>query len=146
MQMYSLQIVQWTYVRSQEVHYFLGYSLGNNWTYETSFDHCAKTTRRMLGLSDVRCSARKLVANFPYKMPVPPLISHTYFLPLVCPKAVKTLPLSFEWKISESELLRGVSKEGRPCLWLASGYALFPLCLALLYLVFLPWWGFPSVH
>ena len=30
-------------------------------------DHCAKTTGFTLGLPDVRCSIRELVANFPYK-------------------------------------------------------------------------------
>jgi anaerobic ribonucleoside-triphosphate reductase len=32
---YTLQIVQWTYMGPLDVCYFLGYHLGNTWTYKT---------------------------------------------------------------------------------------------------------------
>jgi hypothetical protein len=52
-------------------------------------NHQTYATRRTLGLLDVRWSDRELVADFPYKYPPPPLISHTHFHPLVCPYVAK---------------------------------------------------------
>jgi hypothetical protein len=39
---YALQIVQWTYMGPPDVCYFLGYPLGNTWTYETPFELLCK--------------------------------------------------------------------------------------------------------
>jgi hypothetical protein len=69
---YALQIVQWMYVGPPDLRYFLEYLLGNTWMYKTPFgpmckDHWtfARIAGRPLGLPDVRCSVRELMANFP---------------------------------------------------------------------------------
>jgi hypothetical protein len=43
--MYAMQKVQWTYVGPLNIHYFLGYPLGNTWTYETPFGPLCKDHR-----------------------------------------------------------------------------------------------------
>jgi hypothetical protein len=40
--MYAMQKVQWTYVGPPNIRYFLGYPLGNTWTYETPFGPLCK--------------------------------------------------------------------------------------------------------
>jgi hypothetical protein len=52
--MYALQIVQRTYVKPSDVRYFLGYPLGNTWTYETPSGPMCKdhqTHSRVVGRS-----------------------------------------------------------------------------------------------
>jgi hypothetical protein len=43
--MYAMQIVQRTYVGPPDVRYFMGYLLGNTWTYETPFGPLCKDHR-----------------------------------------------------------------------------------------------------
>jgi hypothetical protein len=65
---------QQTYVGPLDVRYFLVNPLDNTWTYETpsglmyeNHRTYARVAGRSLGLSDVCCSVRELVANFLYK-------------------------------------------------------------------------------
>jgi hypothetical protein len=52
-------------------------------------DRWTNSTRRMLGLANVRCFFKELVATFPYKYPFPPLILHTHSKLLYAPRLLE---------------------------------------------------------
>jgi hypothetical protein len=64
---YALQIVHRTYVGPPDVRYFLNTLWVIPGRTRQPLDQCAQTTGRTLGLPDVRCSVRELVADFLYK-------------------------------------------------------------------------------